>query len=118
MELFTPTALEQKWASRVTALLAVPVEKGDGLPSCICRKCKARVEVLEKSAADLASFKQMAECSRSTLGPLGPLKRTKVTSGEVGVSPDTVRQRPSSKLSRKRLDFDGELFNTERKNNV
>ena len=47
VELFTQTALVQQWAS--TVMLAVPVEKGDGLPSCICRKCKTRVEVLEMS---------------------------------------------------------------------
>ena len=51
VELFTQTALVQQWASRV--MLAVPVEKGDGLPSCICRKCKTRVEVLEKFSRSL-----------------------------------------------------------------
>ena len=51
VELFTQTALMQQWASRV--MLAVPVEKGDGLPSCICRKCMTRVEVLEKSSRSL-----------------------------------------------------------------
>ena len=51
MELFTQTALVQQWASRV--MLAVPVEKGDGLPSYICRKFKTRVKVLEKSSRSL-----------------------------------------------------------------
>ncbi len=40
------------------------------------------------------------------LGQVNPLKRTRVTCGEVGVSPDIARARPSSKLSRKILVFD------------
>ena len=35
----------------------------------------------------------------------GPLKRTKETSGSVGVSPDTVRDRPHSKTARRRLEY-------------
>ena len=33
-------------------------------------------------------------------------KRTRLTSADIGVSPDTVRLRPSAKLSRKRLVFE------------
>ena len=36
----------------------------------------------------------------------GPLKQTKVTSSDVGVSPDMLRERPCSKMSRKSLSFE------------
>ena len=35
-----------------------------------------------------------------------PVKRSKSTSSNVGVSPDTMRLRPKSKLPRKRLYFE------------
>ena len=108
VQLFSPTALLQQCPSRVTALLDVPVKKDEGHSACMCEKCKTRIQSHEKSAEDLAAFKEMARCSRRALEPRGPLKRAKATSGEVGVSPETMKQRPCSKLSRKRLDFDSE----------
>ena len=102
---FSTTGIQQRWASRVEDLLGVPVSNNDGLPVYMCYKCKYRLVSLEKAAADLREFKQLASCSRSALERVrGPLKRTKSTSSATGVSPDTARERPKSKLFRKRLD--------------
>ena len=110
VQLFSNAGLAKQWPSRITALLGIPVEKDDGISPLICDACKTRVHSLEKAAADLTAFKEMARCSSGVLGPRGPLKRTKATSGDVGVSPDTIKERPRSKLSRTRLNFDSEYI--------
>lgn len=58
---------------------------------------------LEKAAAQLARFRDLARSSLESRG----LKRAKETCGEVGVSPGTVRVRPHSKVARKKLTFTG-----------
>ena len=103
--MFTVKGLRNKWASRISTLLHVAVDENDGLPPHVCNMCTRRLESLENAAADLKAFQELAQCS-SALGQVNPLKRTRVTCGEVGVSPDTTRARPSSKLSRKVLVFD------------
>ena len=62
---------------------------------------------LEKAAVDFREFQQLASCSRSALEKVrGPgTEKPKATSGDLGVSPDTARLRPCSKLTRKKLDF-------------
>ena len=81
----------------IDSLLSVPVNKGDGLPGYVCQKCKLRVVSLEKAAADLREFKQLASCYKSALERVRcPLKRTTCTSIDIGVSPDTARERPRS----------------------
>ena len=108
---FSPTGIQQRLASRIEALLSVKVRSDDGLPGYICIKCKSRTVTLEKAAADLREFKQLASCSRSALERVrGPLKRTKCTSNDIGVSPDTARERPKCKLSRKRLEFNSKYY--------
>ena len=66
--------------------------------------CTPRLENLEKANADLQAFRELAQCSLEA--QTNPMKRTRVTSGEVGVSPDTARARPSSKLLRKKLTYE------------
>ena len=74
----------------------------DNLPPHVCNKCTSRVSALEKATADLAAFKRSA---RSVMQEAHQsLKRTKETTGSFGVSPDTLRCRPRSKMAR-RLDF-------------
>ena len=108
--LFSVTGIQQQWASRIESLLGIPVSNRDGLSSYICQKCKTRIVSLEKAAADLKAFRQLANCSRSALERVrGPLKRQKCTSSDIGVSPDTARDRPRPKLPRKRLEFDSEM---------
>ena len=110
VSLFTATGLQHQWASRIQTLLSIPVSSTDGLPGYICDKCKVRVVALEKAAVDLREFKQLASCSISTLQRVKcPVKRSKCTSSDSGVSPDTARERPRSKLSRKKLDFDSKI---------
>ena len=110
VSLFSATGIQQRWASRIESLLDVPVSSCDGVSGYICQKCKIRLVSLEKAAADLKAFKQLANCSISALERVrGPLKRPKCTSSDTGVSPDTARDRPRSKLPRKRLDFNSEI---------
>ena len=110
VSLFTTTGIQQQWASRIQTLLSIPVSTTDGLPGYICDKCKLRVVSLEKAAVDLREFKQLASCSMSALERVQcPVKRSKCTSSDTGVSPDTAKERPRSKLSRKKLDFDSKI---------
>lgn len=103
--LFTAKGKSNKWASRISTLLAVSVNEDDKISPYMCSMCTRRLVSLEKAATDLQAFKQLAQRSLAALISTGSLKRTRVTSGEVGVSPDTARARPSSKLSRRQLVF-------------
>ena len=106
LNLFKPKGMEQRWAVRIIALLEVPVDVDDGISPYICEKCKTHIAALERAVDDLESFKELARCSKSALDRTrATLKRTKETSSDVGVSPDTIRDRPSAKLQRKRLIF-------------
>ena len=110
VSLYSATGIQQQWASRIESLLDVPVSNHHGLSGYICQKCKIRLVSLEKAAADLNAFKQLANCSRSAVERVrGPLKRPECTSSDTGVSPDTARDRSRSKLPKKRLDFNSEI---------
>ena len=105
--LFTSTGLQHAWASRINRILRVEVATDDGLPKQICRACKTRLEALERAEEDRAAFTDMAKKSyRALVASSRPIKRTKVSSGDVGISPDTATARPpAKKLSSRRLDF-------------
>ena len=104
VSLFTAMGLQQQWALRIQTLLSIPVGSMDGL------KCKLRVVSLEKATVDLREFKQLASCSMSALaGVQCPVKKSKCTSSDTGVSPATAKDRPRSKLSGKRLDSDSKV---------
>lgn len=105
VHLFSAKGKINKWASRISSLLSLPVEEDERISPHICFTCTRRVANLEKAATDLQEFQNLAQCSLTALKTIVPLKRTRVTSGDVGVSPDTARARPSSKLSRKQLQF-------------
>ena len=101
------------WPTRIHDLLEVHVDKDDGLPGYVCSSCKRRVEVLEKAATDLAEFQRQAKAVYDALCTTrGRLKRTKETSGLVGVSPDTAKARPRAKrlLASRLLDFGSGKF--------
>ena len=86
VSLVSHTAVQQRLSSRITDLLDVPVTQADGLPGHICRKCKRKLERLEKAAEEH--------------------KRTKETSSSIGVSPDTLKPRlPAKRLTQRHLDF-------------
>ena len=99
---FTRKSLDRGWAKRITALLDLLVSQDDRLPPHICSKCTNRVVTLERECVDLAAFKRSARASMEQAHR--SLKRSKVTTGEVGLSPDTAWQRPRSKIAR-RLPF-------------
>ena len=84
--------------------LEIPVDHG--ISPYMCEMCKNRIVHLEAALVDLAAFKELCQESRKALMRVsGPTKRPKATSGDIGVSPDTAKQRPSSKRSRKKLEF-------------
>ena len=98
--LFSGRSLDLKWPSRIAALLQLPVDDDKQMSPYVCSMCIRRVSVLGKSLTDLQDFRHLAQLS---LESRRSLKRTRVTCGLVGVSPDTARARPSSKLSRRQL---------------
>ena len=67
VSLFSQTAAQQRLPGRITDLLEVPVARADGLPGHICRKCKRKLERLEKAAEELESFRSEAKTTYSTL---------------------------------------------------
>ena len=69
-----------------------------------------RVEFLEKAIANRQAFRELAQRSMNAHQYYGSLKRTNVTSSGVGVSPDTAKARPSSKVARKKLFFSCKLI--------
>ena len=99
---FTMKSIDRGWASQISTLLDISVSQNDLLPPHVCSKCITRVTSLEKATIDLASFKRLVRLVMQQVQQ--PLKRPKETSGEVGVSLDTLRQRPRSKIPR-RLPF-------------
>ena len=112
--LFSNAGIQNKLADRITDLLGVRVVSGDGLPQQICKKCKRRIETLERATKDLVAFRDQAAANYNQLAvSRGSLKRTKVTSGDVCVSPGTASARPpSKKLSARRLDFGSSVQGT------
>ena len=74
-------------------MLLVQVDETNLLPSSVCKMCICHLEFLEKVAVDLQDFRELAQHSMSTHQSYGPLKRTRVTSSDVGVSPDMAKER-------------------------
>lgn len=100
----TSAAMKQQWVSRIEQLLEITVDPD--ISPYMCKMCKNRIIQLETAVLDLVAFQKLSELSRQALMRIsGPVKRTKETSGDIGVSPETARQRPSSKRSRKKLVF-------------
>ena len=94
--------MEKGWGRRINTLLDISVSQDDELPAYICNKCTARIVTLEKAFIDLSDFKKSARACMEQ--GHHSLKRTKATTGEVGMSPNTLRERPRSKVAR-RLRF-------------
>ena len=61
-----------------------------------------RLSLLEQAIDDCKAFRELTILSLN----VQMKKRTRVTSADIGVSPDTVRLRPSAQLSQKRLVFE------------
>jgi len=92
--LFSCSAVKQKLACRLADLLDLNVSESDGLPQHACAKCVRRLGSLERAAEHLVNFRSQAVESYKVLQPTrGPLKRTKESSAQVGVSPDTKPDR-------------------------
>ena len=72
---FPYSALEvfrRKLSNKVTGLLNVIVDVNDGLPQCVCRKCKQRLESPETALKDLEAFrKQVREAYAAFLASIG-----------------------------------------------
>ena len=85
VDLFSRAGMNNEWSSRISA------------SPYVCSKSTCRLSSLEKAV----EFRELAVPSLNAQMK----KRTRVTSAGIGVSPDTVKLRPSAKLSRKRLVF-------------
>ena len=110
LNLFSSSGIHHQWNSRISSLLEISINRSEGQSPCVCDICKTWVDYLEKALVDLAAFKTLARSSQSQLQKVrGCLKRSKVTSASVGASPDTSKERPPSKLARRRLDFQCKL---------
>ena len=101
--LFTNKSMQRGWASRITALLDIPLSLNDHLPQHVCSRCMTRFVSLEKSSIDLAAFKRAA-MSGIEHAQMSLIKATKETASQMGASPDTIREHPRSKVAR-RLPF-------------
>ena len=88
--LFSDKSSEQGWPRRISDPLDIPVRPDDNLSSLVC-KYITRVKSLQIASVDLKAFKRSVRSS---------LKRSKETTGEVGVSPNILRERPRSKVAR------------------
>ena len=101
--LFSSRGVALKLAPRIGKLLEIPEPTpGDGHSSIICQKCNDSLPSLEKAVREIARLKDLAKSSLHQ-----GVKRTRETGGNIGISPDTVRQRPRPKQARKRLTFEG-----------
>ena len=67
VSLFSQTGIRQGLPSRIKDLLDVPVAPKDCLPEHICRKCKRKLERLERAAEELEDFRKEASSTYSTL---------------------------------------------------
>ena len=99
VHVFTNIAVLKNWPSHITKLLEVTVERQQQFSNYTCITCSSKIEILERALKELQAFRVMTRCSYDRVQ--GLLKRVKQISG-VGVSPDTTRARPQSKLSRRR----------------
>ena len=104
------------WVSRISGLLNVVVELEDKIQHYMCPKCKRQLVSLENAVEDLVNFRELAKQSQSTLKlRRGPLKRTKESSSDVGVSPDIIKARPPVKRCSstcRSLDFGQRMYST------
>ena len=76
------------WASRITALLDIPVSQNDHLPQHVCLRCMTRFVSLEKASIEMAAFKRAAWSGFEHAHM--PLKQTKKTASQMGVSPENT----------------------------
>ena len=75
-----------------SSLLEIHIDHNNEHSPCICYIYKTRVLNFEKALAELTASKTLARSSQSEIKKIrGPLKRCKVTSGSIVVSPDISR---------------------------
>ena len=93
--IFSSESLQVGLPGRLSSMLGVPVVQNDSCPQRICRACIRKFTSVE---ANIKQLQQTAQTSyqKFTNRP-SSRKRTKDTSGTVGVSPHTQCARPSAK---------------------
>ena len=102
INLFSRAGMRNEWSSMISAMLDITIEDDERVSPYVCYKCTRRLSLLEKAIENRKAFRELAISSFNAQMK----KRTRVTSADIGISPDTVRLRPSAKLSRKRLVFE------------
>ena len=108
--------LNGDWAFRISGLLDVVVELEAKIQHYMCPKCKRWLVSLENAVEDLVNFCELAKQCQSTLKLwCGPLKHTKESSSNVGVSPDIIKARPPVKRCSstcRSLNFGQRMYST------
>ena len=93
--IFSKESLQVGLPGRLSSMLGIPVVQNDSCPQRICRACMRKFTSVE------THIKQLQQTAQTTYHKFidGPSsrKRTKDTSGTVGVSPHTQRARPPAK---------------------
>ena len=102
INLFSRVGMRNEWSSRISAMLDITIEDDERVSPYVCYKYTRRLSLLEKAIEDRKAFMELAISSLNAQMK----KRTRVASADIGVSPDTVRLRPSAKLSWKKLVFE------------
>ena len=99
INLFSRAGMRNEWSSRISAMLDIMMK--EFLHMCAtsahvdCHYRRRPLKIVSHSGSlAISSFNAQMK------------KRTRVASADIGISPDTVRLRPSAKLSRKRLVFE------------
>ena len=87
LHIFSQQSMHLEWPSRISKVLDLTINI---LPARICYKCKGKIEKLEKACLDLAAFRASVRAAMKVDTHPPSLKRTKHTSNDVGVSPDTL----------------------------
>ena len=93
--IFSKENLQAGLPGRLSSMLGVPVVQNDSYPQRICEACMRKFTSVETSIKQLQTTAQTTY-HKFTDGPPSR-KRTKDTSGTVGVSPHTQHARPPAK---------------------
>lgn len=104
INLFSKNSNSVNLSGRMSDLIKLPVLPTDGLSPYTCRLCRDRLLTIERKLVEaremIKSMYQRAHLQAQTgRATMCTLKRPKETSGTVGVSPATAKNRPPSKRS-------------------
>ena len=115
--IFSRESLKVGLPGRLSSLLGVPVLQNDSCPERICRLCMRKFTSVE---TNIKLLQQSAQTSyHQFTGGSSGRKRTKDTSGNVGVSPHTRHaQPPAKRITPSRLFLQSDSMYTPKIKNI